>query len=293
MLKYQLLLLLMSVIWGSAFVAQQIGMAKGLGPFTFNALRFALGFLSLLPVIRWRAAHLGMTAADSKLPVKGSLLAGLLLFSAANFQQFGLQHTSSANAGFITGLYIVLVPLIGLPFGHRAGRSLWLGVGIAVVGLYLLSITGGFRMGRGDLLVLICAVLWACQILAIDQVAAQGDPIKIASLQFAVCAALSALGALIFERCTLGAVRAGAGAVAYAGFLSVGVAFTLQVVCQKRCPPAPAAVIMSMEAVFAALTGYLVLAQTLTPRALTGCALIFCGVLVVQLTPMLTAARKV
>ncbi|MDT8390268.1 MAG: DMT family transporter [Lentisphaeria bacterium] len=286
-LKYEALLLLMSILWGSTFVAQQIGMAKGIGPLTFNGLRFALGCVSLLPVIHWRSRHVSRSPEDRHLPVAGSLLAGLFLFAAANFQQVGLLHTSSANAGFITSLYIVFVPVLGLLFKHRAPRSLWAGIAVCVIGLYLLSMTDGFRIGLGDGLVLVCALLWAGQILVVGHVATKGDPIKIALLQFVVCAGLSTLAALFFEPWSVKALLAGSGAMAYAGILSVGVAFTLQVVCQKRCPPGPAAVIMSLEAVFAALAGYLVLRQTLSIRALTGCALILCGVLIVQLTPLL------
>jgi len=287
-LKYELLLLLMSMIWGSTFVAQQIGMEKGLGPMTFNALRFTLGCLSLVPVIAWRCRYARVETEKPQLPVWGSLAAGLFLFAAAGFQQVGLQYTSSANAGFITGLYLVFVPLIGMLFGHRATWSLWAGIVVSLVGLYLLSVTGStLAISNGDGLILICAVLWACQILVIDHVAGKGDPVQIACLQFAFCAALSLASALCFESCTVEQVRAGAGAVAYAGIMSVGIAFTLQVICQKHCPPGPAAVIMSMETVFAALTGYLVLNQTLTPRALFGCGLILCGILIVQLVPML------
>jgi drug/metabolite transporter (DMT)-like permease len=285
-LKYEFLLLLMSALWGSTFVAQQIGMERGLGPMTFNALRFALGCLSLIPVMRWWDRR-APDAAGQRFPLRGSLVAGLFLFAAAGFQQVGLLYTSSANAGFITGLYMVLVPIGGLWLGHRAGRSLWVGVALAVVGLYLLSITDGLRMGRGDFLVLICAFLWTGQILVVDRVSKQGNPIRIACLQYVVCALLSGIGALLFESCSWSAVAAGAGAVAYAGLLSVGVAFTLQIICQKHCPPGPTALIMGMEAVFAAIAGYLVLNQTLTPRALAGCVLIFCGILTVNLVPII------
>jgi len=287
-LKYELLLLLMSMIWGSAFVAQQIGMERGLGPMTFNALRFALGCLALIPVMLWRKRYLPPAGEISRLPVAGSLAAGLFLFAAASFQQIGLQYTSSANAGFITGLYILFVPLIGMFFGHKARWSLWTGIAVSLAGLYLLSITGdSLVISKGDGLILICAVLWAAQILVIDHVAGKGDPIKIAFLQFVVCAVLSTISALFFESCTLEQIQAGSGAFVYAGIMSVGVAFTLQVVCQKRCPPGPAAIIMSMEAVFAALAGYLVLNQTLTVRGLFGCALILCGLLIVQLVPIM------
>lgn len=285
--KYELLLLLVSVIWGSAFVAQQIGMEKGIGPMTFNALRFALGSLCLVPIILWRNRHNPRPPGAAGFPVKWSLIAGLFLFAAAGFQQIGLMSTSSANSGFITAFYILFVPLIGLFFGHKAPKSLWAGILVCLAGFYLLSVTDAFEVSNGDWLTLICAVLWAGQILAIGHVAGKGDPIRIAVLQFTLCALLSALAALLFETCTISQLNAAAGAIAYAGIGSVGIAFTLQVVCQEKCPPAPAAVIMSMEAVFAAIAGYLVLNQVLTGRAIIGCGLILCGVLVVQLLPML------
>jgi drug/metabolite transporter (DMT)-like permease len=285
-LKYELLLMLASVIWGTTFVAQQIGMEKGLGPMTFNGLRFTLGSLSLLPVLYWRRSHSGSAEKAGEFPLKGSILAGLFLFAAAGFQQVGLQYTTSANAGFITGFYMVFVPLFGIALGHRAARSLWMGIVICMIGFYLLSVTDGFAVGKGDLLILVCAVLWAGQILTIDHLVTKADPIKVAFLQFVICAVLSLIAGAIFETFTIDALRGAAGAVLYAGIASVGVAFTLQVVCQKHCPPAPAAVIMSMEAVFAAITGYVILDQTLTMRGIVGCVLIFAGMLVVQLVPL-------
>lgn len=284
--KYELLLLLVSMIWGSAFVAQQIGMAKGLGPMTFNGLRFALGCLSLVPVIIWRKKNLTISDRDAELPYKACLGAGLFLFAAAAFQQIGLQYTSSANSGFITAFYILFVPVLGMFFGHKVPRSLWAAILVCLIGFYLLSVTGDFVVSKGDWLTLICAVLWACQILVIDHAAGKGDPVQIACLQFAVCAVLSGLCGLLFEHCSLSQIQGASGAIAYAGLMSVGIAYTLQVICQKRCPPAPASLIMSLEAVFAALAGYLVLSQTLTARALFGCFLILLGVLMVQLVPM-------
>ena len=286
-LKYELLLLLMAIIWGSAFVAQEIGMMKGLGPMTFNGMRFALGSLTLLPVIIWRRCNRPPGVKSEKLPVAGSLFAGLFLFAAASFQQIGLKDTTSANAGFITGFYILFVPLLGLLFGHKARLSLWVGILVSLMGLYLLSVGDGLEISKGDPLILICAAFWACQILVIDHVASRGDPIQIALIQFVVCAVLSSLSAVIFETCTMEAAIAGSGAVAYAGIMSVGVAFTLQVVCQKRCPPAPAAVIMSLEAVFAAISGYLILNQLISTKGMIGCVLILCGILIVQLVPIL------
>lgn len=285
-LKYELLLVLMSAIWGFAFVAQQIGMQKGLGPMTFNALRFALGCLVLVPVMLWRKKA-GISRDEAgKLPYKGSLWAGFFLFAAAGFQQVGLQYTTSASSGFITAFYILFVPLIGLFFGHRPRKSLWAGIAVCLAGFYLLSVSGRFDVNRGDALTLVCAVLWACQILVVDGIAGRGDSVRIAAVEFAFCAVLSALSAVLFEHCTFAQFKAASGAVAYAGIMSVGVAFTLQVICQKRCPAGPAAIIMSMESVFAALAGYLILDQVLTGRAITGCGLILSGVLFVQLAPL-------
>lgn len=285
--KYELLLLLVSIIWGSTFVAQQIGMKKGLGPMTFNALRFALGSLSLIPVIFWRKKNLSTPDAETKFPYAGSICAGVFLFGAAAFQQIGLQYTSAANSGFITSFYILFVPLLGMFFGRRIRKSLWVAILICLVGFYLLSVTGNFQVSKGDFLTLICAVIWAGHILVIDHIADKGDSIQIACVQFAVCALLSALCSFLFEHCSLTQVKAASMAVAYAGFVSVGIAYTLQVVCQKHCPPASAAIIMSLESVFAALFGYLVLNQTLTPRAILGCFLILLGVLIAQLTPLI------
>ncbi len=285
--KYELLLLLMSLIWGFAFVAQQIGMEKGLGPMTFNGVRFALGCVSLIPLMVWRRKHLPASDHVAKLPYKACLGAGLFLFAAAALQQIGLQYTSSANSGFITAFYILFVPVLGLFFGHQARKSLWAGMLVCLIGFYLMSVNGHFVVSKGDWLTLLSAVFWACQILVIDHVAGKGDPIWIAGAQFAVCAVLSILSGLLFEHCSFDQIKAASGAIAYAGLMSVGVAYTLQVVCQKHCPPAPAAIIMSLESVFAAIAGYLVLHQTLTGRALLGCVLILSGVLIVQLVPMM------
>jgi drug/metabolite transporter (DMT)-like permease len=290
-LKYELLLLAMSIIWGSTFVAQQIGMAKGVGPMTYNGLRFTLGCLSLIPVILWRKKYVVATEENAKFPILGSLIAGLFLFGAASFQQIGLQYTTSANSGFITGFYILFVPLLGLFLGQKISKSVWAVIPVCLFGFYLLSVTSDFKISKGDVLTLVCALLWAGQILVIDRVARNGDPLQIACLQFALCAVLSVLSGLAFETCTLAQVKAASGAIAYGGLMSVGIAFTLQVICQKRCPPAPAAIIMSLEAVFAAIAGYLVLNQELTVRAILGCVLIFVGVVMAQLLPLLKRAE--
>ena len=168
----------MSAIWGSTFAAQQIGMLKGLGPMTFNGLRFALGAFSLVPLILWRKKRLITEHTDTPFPWLGSIGAGLFLFAAAGLQQVGLQYTSSANAGFITGLYILFVPLIGLLIGQSINRSLWIGVLICIAGLYLLSFDERLSISKGDLLILICAGFWAGQILVIDRIANKGVDAK-------------------------------------------------------------------------------------------------------------------
>ncbi len=285
-LKYEALLLVASILWGSTFVAQQIGMRDGLGPMSFNALRFALGALTLAPLILWRKGR-PPVRSEGAFPWAGSLMAGGFLFAAAGTQQIGLQHTTSANSAFITSLYMLFVPVFGVRFGHRIPGILWFALPVSLAGFYLLSVTGDFQVARGDGVTLLSAMLWAGQILAIGHVAVKGDSLRIAGVQFVVCALLSLLAGLLFETPTLAQIRAAWGAIVYAGLISVGVAFTLQVVCQRRCPPAPAALIMSLEAVFAAVAGWLVLNQRLGLRALAGCGLIFGAVLMVQLVPLM------
>jgi drug/metabolite transporter (DMT)-like permease len=286
-LKYELLLLLLSMIWGSAFVAQQMGMEEGLGPMTFNGLRFALGAIFLIPVILWRRKKRVPENRGVTIPYIGSCGAGLFLFGAAALQQIGLQYTSSAHSGFITAFYILMVPLLGLCLGHRVPRSLPPSIFVCLIGFYLLSVNGDFVVNHGDWLTLLSTVLWAGQILLIDRTASQGDPVEIAFIQFSVCAILSAIAGLFFEHGSFSQIQAASGAILYTGLMSVGIAYTLQVICQKHCPPAPAAMIMSLEAVFAALTGYLILNQTLTVRAMLGCGLILLGVTLVQILPIL------
>jgi drug/metabolite transporter (DMT)-like permease len=283
--KYELLLVVAAIIWGATFPAQQIGMQKGLGPMTYNALRFSLGALCLLPVLYWRKNVLKIHYQGA-LPIKGAIVAGLFFSAGAGTQQIGLQFTSSANAGFITTLYILFVPLIGLLLGQKAARSLWPGVITCLIGLYLLSSDGPLSLSKGDWWILLCALCWAGQILAVDRVARQGDPVMIALIQYLVCIVVSGTVAILLETLTIHALRAGSGAVAFAGIMSVGIAFTLQVICQKHCAPGPTAVIMSLEAVFAALTGYLILDQLLSVRGIIGCGLILIGVLFAQLSPL-------
>jgi drug/metabolite transporter (DMT)-like permease len=287
-LKADGLLFLTAVIWGFAFVAQRVGM-EHVGPFGFNGVRFALGCLVLLPLL----CRNGARGADRRPdrpggPLRssslgGGLLAGLVLFAGASFQQVALVYTTAGNAGFITGLYVVLVPIIGIALGHRTHAGTWTGAALAAVGLYLLSVVEQFTISPGDLLVLVGAFFWAGHVHLIGWLSPRHDPLKIAFLQYAVCAALSLIVSAAVEQNTAGRYLSAAVPILYGGVLSVGVAYTLQVVAQQNAKPAHAAILLSLEAVFAALGGWLILGETLTLRALMGCALMLCGMLASQL----------
>ena len=285
-LKANLLLLVTAVIWGAAFVAQRVGM-EHVGPFTYNGIRFALGALALVPLMR-RSEGLLPPPAYAAQPrlgtyIRGGALAGVVLFAGATLQQVGLVYTTAGKAGFITGLYVVMVPLLGLCFKRRTGLGAWLGAILASVGLYLLSVTESLSMEFGDLLVLIGALFWAGHVLVIGWFSPRMNPVKLAAAQFAACSVLSLAVALCVETITVAGLTGGAGAILYGGLLSVGVAYTLQVVAQREAEPAHAAIILSLEAVFAALAGWAFLAETLSTRGLIGCGLMLAGMLLSQL----------
>lgn len=263
-----------------------------LGPFSFNAVRFALGAAVLAPllVLNHRSGA-PPRPGDRRLLYAGGGVAGLVLFVGMSLQQSGLQWTTAGNAGFITGLYVVMVPILGLAIGHRAGWPVWTGAVLATAGLYLLSVRRGLHMQLGDLLVLLGALSWAFHVHVIGHFSSRLSALRLAFVQFAVCSLLSLALALVTENIALAAVGAAWIPLAYAGVLSTGVAFTLQVVGQKRTPPAAAAIIMSLEAVFAALGGWLFLSERMDGRALTGCALMLAGVLLSQLPALRGRSR--
>jgi drug/metabolite transporter (DMT)-like permease len=285
-LKADLLLILTAVIWGSAFVAQRMGMDH-IGPFLFNGIRFALGSLFLVPYI---AAGWGNGEPDADVVPAGSgtrfwgvLLAGLVLFGGASLQQVGIVYTTAGKAGFITGLYVILVPIVGLKWGRRASTGTWIGAVLAVSGLYLLSVTERFTIARGDFLVLLGAFMWAAHVLWISWLSPRMNPIVLACLQFAVCSLLSLWTAVVFEPIIIEAILQAAVSILYGGLMSVGIAYTLQVVAQRKAHPAHASIILSMEGVFAVLTGWIILKETLSARGLVGCALMLTGMIVSQL----------
>lgn len=281
------LLLVTAIIWGLAFVAQRAGM-EHIGPFVFNTLRFALGCLSLLPLLWWRRQA---PAQPSRPLILGSLGAGGLLFAGSSLQQIGLVYTTAANAGFITGLYIVLVPIIALFWRHKTETNTWIGAIVSLVGLFMLSMTDRWTLAYGDLLELIGAFFWAGHVLLIGWLCRRIDPIRLALGQFVVCTLLSLVSALSWEQFELQAISAVWVPIGYAGILSVGVAYTLQVVAQRHAPAAHAAIILSLESVFAALGGWLLLDESLGIRGLLGCATMLSGMLISQLPVMRGKSR--
>lgn len=277
-----IMLLFAAAIWGFGFVAQRLGL-NFLEPFAFNGIRFLLGSCSLLPLIWWFSRRTKAPEASASSLTKAGLLAGGVLFVAASLQQVGLLYTTAAKAGFITGLYIILVPILGLLLKHSSGVTTWLGAGLAVVGLYLLSINDDFSMSFGDMLQFIGALFWAMHILLIDHYSGRVSPLKLSAVQFAVCGLLSLGVSLLIETPTLAGALAGWQPILYAGLVSVGVAYTLQVVGQKSAKPAHAAIILSLESVFAALGGVWLLNESLSSRAWLGCGLMLAGMLLSQI----------
>lgn len=282
-----LMLLLTALIWGAAFVAQSVGMDH-LGPFTFNCLRSVIGGLALLPLVMYARKKTPAPAPDRKKNTwVGGVACGVILFAASAFQQFGIQEdTSAGKAGFITALYIVLVPLFGLVFGRKASPIVWAAVLLSTLGLYRLCIPAGAQglsIQLGDLLILVCAFLFTAHILVIDHFSPRADCIQMSCIQFFVAALLSLVCTLLFESPTLPALRAAWLPVLYAGLLSSGVGYTLQIIAQRNTHPTVASLILSLESVFAALAGFLLLGESFTLRELSGMLLMFIAIILAQI----------
>jgi drug/metabolite transporter (DMT)-like permease len=282
--KSDALLLLTAAIWGLAFVAQRVGMDY-VGPFTYNGVRFALGSLTLAPLLVAGRKGLGPSAlpvSDLMFILGGGAL-GAILFVAASLQQVALLYTTAGKAGFITGLYVVIVPILGLFWHQRPSAGTWVGALLAAAGLYLLSVTESFRMEYGDVLVMVSAVFWSFQVLMVAWLSPRSRPVELAFYQFSVCSLLSLITAVLFETVAWTSLFAASVPILYGGVLSVGVAYTLQVVAQRRAHPAHASILMSLETVFAALGGWVLLGETLSLRGGIGCGLMLAGMLVSQL----------
>lgn len=287
-LKNSLLLLLTATIWGVAFVAQSVGMDY-VGGFTFNMARSLIGSAVLLPVIWFMGRNSSKKAEEAqgsssrKDLLWGGLACGILMCLASNFQQFGIKYTTVGKAGFITACYIVLVPILGLFLKKKCSPFIWLAVAMSVAGLYLLCITDGFSIGKGDILVLICAVLFSFHILVIDYYSPKVDGVKLSCIQFLVCGILSGIPALIFEKPEMSAVLTAWQPILYAGVMSCGVAYTLQIIGQKNMNPTVASLILSLESCISVLAGWVILGQQLSAREIASCVIMFAAIILAQL----------
>lgn len=284
-LRADLLMLLTAMIWGSGFVAQTAGMDH-IGPYLYSGLRFALGSICLLPLVLRRSAK--GPAPEPLLTrglLQGGVIMGLALALGINLQQVGLLFTSVTNSGFITGLYVIVVPLLGLFLGHKTGLGTWLGCILAVIGMFLLSVGDNFHVASGDWLQLIGAVVWGGHVILVGLFASRHDPIRLAFLQFVTCSVVSLILALVFEPIAMDAIIGAGPALLYGGLVAVGIGYTLQVVAQKHAIASHAAIILSLEAVFAAIAGAWLLGEALQPRGYVGCALMLAGMLLAQLWP--------
>lgn len=291
-LRQSLLLLIATIVWGVAFVAQSVGMDY-VGPFTFLASRSYLGFVVLLPVISVMDRARKKAPADenderqygwnNKILITGGIVCGTVLMVASSLQQIGIQYTSVGKAGFITTMYIIFVPLISIFLKKRAGLKVWISVIIAVAGLYLLCMTESIQFQYGDLMVLLCAVAFSFHILVIDHFSPKIDGVKMSCIQFLVCALLSTVFMFIFEKPSFADIIQAWKPILYAGVMSSGVGYTLQIVGQRGLNATVAALIMSLESVVSVLAGFLLLEEILTARELFGCLLMFIAIVLTQL----------
>ena len=277
------LLLITAAIWGFGFVAQVMGM-NYLDPYAFIGLRFLLGAVSLIPVIYFVHKRIPFEVTNTRELWLGCAVLGVILFTAGSLQQVGLLYTTASNAGFITGTYMVIVPILGLILKYQTGVNTWLGCFLAAFGLYLLSVKEGLTMGYGDGLQLLGAVFWAAHIMAIDHFIKRSPALLLAFGQFLLCGILALCVSSVLETTTFEAVANAVNVLIYAGIITVGVAYTLQVVAQNDTKPTHAAIILSLEAVFGAVGGALLLDEALSQREMLGCAIMLCGMIVSQVT---------
>lgn len=285
------MLLLTAFIWGTAFVAQSVGMDY-LEPFTFNGVRSLIGGVALLPCIWLLRVMNGKSGNDLEADggrgsrrdlAAGGIACGLLLFAASSLQQIGIQYTTAGKAGFITAFYIVLVPVFGIFLRKKIGWKVWLAVVIAVAGLYLLCIKEGFTIGKGDVLIFLCALVFTMHILTIDYFSPKVDGVRMSCIQFFVCGIVSLPFMFLLEEPEIVSLLAGWKPLLYAGVLSCGVAYTLQIIGQKNVNPAVASLLLSLESCFSVLAGWAVLKESLSLRESIGCVLMFAAIILAQL----------
>lgn len=291
-IKGTIQLTLTSLIWGIAFVAQSVGMDY-VGPWTFNCVRAVLAAVFLIPVavITTKLSEKNNDTATSdaakkdrfRYTVIAGILSGLCLSSASLFQQYGIIETSVGKAGFITALYIIIVPFLSIFLKKKIGLNQWISALIAVAGFYIMSISGLEKINHGDLLLLVCAFLFSAQILVIDHFVDRINPVAMSCVQFFVAAIVCSIGMFALEAPTFDSLMQAKIPILYAGIMSSGVAYTLQIIGQKNLPPTPASLLMSLESVFSALAGFVILHQLLSAKEILGCVLVFAGVIISQL----------
>lgn len=283
-MKNSLILLLTATIWGTAFVAQSVG-GDYLGPFTFNAIRSFLGGIVLLPVVFVMGRGKKRETKEERRNVwLGGTLCGVILCTASNLQQIGIMNASVGKAGFLTALYIVILPVIGIFIGKKAGAKLWFCVALAVVGLYLLCMTGdSYGLEQADILLLLCAVVFSFHILVIDHFSPKVNGVKMSCIQFFVCGGISAIMMLFTETPQIADIKAAWMPLLYAGVMSSGMGYTLQIIGQKDLNPVIASLIMSLESVISAIAGWMILGEQLSARETAGCVLMFAAIIITQL----------
>ena len=288
-MKGSLLLLLTAIIWGAAFVAQSEGLHI-VGPFTMQAVRFCLAGLVLIPVALLRdktgkTTNKPVTPEDKRKLLIAGLVCGVCLFLACSTQMHGLQYPSvtAGKSGFLTALYVIMVPLVSVFLGKKLSFRIWIGVVLSVVGLYFLCLKDSLHLGKGELLTLVCSVFFTFHILCVDRLTKDVDGVRFSALQFFVTSALSAIGMFIWEKPDVSAILQCWLPICYAGICSGGIGYTLQIFGQQNTRPAIASILMSFEAVFAALFGWVLIGQELSPRELLGCGIMFCAIIIAQL----------
>ena len=286
-MRSNLLLLLVAFIWGSAFVAQSSAMDY-VGPYTYNMTRNVLAFAFLVPVIwfmegKGKSKSVSATLRPNKQTVIGGICCGIALAVASTFQQVGITMTTAGKAGFITALYIIMVPILGVFIGKKIPKIIWLCVALAIVGFFLLCVKDGFSVSKGDVLVLICAICYSVHIMVIDHFTSKNvDGVKMSCIQFLVAAVVLSPLMIVIEHPSMNIISSAWVTIGYAGILSSGVGYTLQIVAQKDTDPTTATLIMSLESVFAALSGWLILKEVLLPKEILGCVLVFVAVILAQ-----------
>ena len=284
-IKGSLLLFLAAIIWGVAFVAQSVGMDY-VGPFTFNCVRTLIGGIVLIPCIVFLnrgKVKKKTNFTEKKRLLLGGICCGVALATGSTLQQFGIMYTTVGKAGFITAFYIIIVPILGLFLGKKCGLSVWISVVIALAGLYFLCITDGFSIGKGDIYVFLGAIAFSIHILVIDYFTQFNDGVKMSCIQFFICGILCFVPMMLFEHPEISMILLAWKPILYAGVMSCGVAYTLQIVGQKNMNPTVASLILSLESVTSVIAGFLVLHQNLSHRELIGCGLMFIAIVLAQL----------